>query len=337
MPARLVAAVLVLAAALGLWWWGHEPAPVAPPPSPLALTASGPLSATAFPLLPLPPAPTLPPARVALGQRLFSDPRLSHDNTVACASCHDLAHGGVDHRPTSIGVNGQHGSRNAPTVFNTSLNFVLFWDGRAATLEEQAAGPVHNPVEMASNWSEVVGKLSADPDYVQAFRAAYPDGLTGANIANAIATFERTLLTPGAALDRYLLGDRSALSARELAGMQRFIGYGCSSCHQGVGIGGNMFQRFGVMEGVKRPSNRDPGRFNVTRRPEDQDVFKVPMLRNVAVTGPYFHDATANTLDEAVVTMGRVQLGRELSKEDVALIVAFLRSLTGTWQGQTLQ
>lgn len=291
-------------------------------------------------MLPLPSVPDLPADKVALGKRLFFDTRLSHDDTIACATCHRFDSGGSDRQPVSVGIEGRKGGVNAPTVFNSSLNFVQFWDGRAASLEEQAAGPVHNPLEMASNWTEVIAKLSRDDSYRQDFKRIYPQGMTGETIVDAIATFERTLLTPNSPFDRYLAGDKEALNPLERSGYQRFLDYGCASCHQGVGLGGNMFQRFGVMDSYLKDSagrQADLGRFNVSGLERDKNVFKVPSLRNVAVTPPYFHDGSAESLDQAVIIMGRYQLGREFSGEDVNALVAFLRTLTGEWEGQRLQ
>lgn len=292
-------------------------------------------------LLPLPLVPPLSDTKVALGRQLFHDKRLSRDNTVACANCHDLSRSGTDGLPVSVGVGGQRGLMNAPTVFNAALNFAQFWDGRADSLEAQVAGPVHNPVEMASNWAEVVAKLGQDVNYPSAFARIYPGrGITAENIADAIATFERTLLTPNSRLDRFLRGDAHALSPTEAAGYRRFMDYGCVACHQGVNAGGNIFQRFGA---VGRPpagalsGPSDLGRFNVTHREQDRHVFKVPSLRNVAVTGPYFHDGRAAQLAEAVAVMGRAQLGRELSPTDIELIVAFLGTFTGEWEGRRLR
>lgn len=294
----------------------------------------------AEPISPLPPAPALPADKIALGERLFMDPRLSRDNSLACAGCHDLAKGGTDRRRYSVGVGGAIGSINAPTVFNSGFNFVQFWDGRAASLETQAAGPIHNPVEMDSTWDQVLAKLRADHTYHQAFERVYADGLTAANVVDAIATFERSLVTPDSPFDRYLRGDADALTADEREGYRRFKEFGCASCHQGVHVGGNMYQRFGVMEDyfAGRPDTPgDLGRYNVTGRDEDRHVFKVPSLRNVALTPPYFHDGSAATLEEAVAVMGRVQLGRDLGAEDKRLIVAFLRTLTGQWRGKPLK
>jgi len=292
------------------------------------------------PIRALPRAANVAPDKAALGERLFKDPRLSRDDTVACTFCHDLAAGGVDHRQTAVGIGGQTGPVNTPTVFNAAFNFAQFWDGRAASLEQQVAGPVTNPKEMASSWDQVLAKLSADAGYRAEFARLYADGITATNIADAIATFERTLVTPDSPFDRYLRGDAGALTADQREGYRRFKIYGCASCHQGANVGGNLFQRFGIMSDPladKRPSSdADLGRYNVTHREEDRRVFKVPSLRNIALTAPYFHDGSAETLDDAVARMGRAQLGRELSAEDRRLIVAFLQSLTGQWNGRPL-
>jgi len=283
-------------------------------------------------LRPLPELPPLRPERVALGARLFADTRLSADYSVACISCHRFDLGGADGLPVSVGILGREGSINAPTVFNSGLNFVQFWDGRALTLQEQAAGPIHNPLEMDASWSLVIERLGADETMREAFRLAYPEGLTAANIADAIASFEQSLLTPDSPFDRYLRGDEKALDELARTGYQRFRDFGCISCHQGVLLGGNMFQKFGVLGDyfADRPlTEADLGRYNVTGREEDRHVFKVPGLRNVALTAPYFHDGSAPTLEVAVAIMGRYQLGRDLGAEDVKAIVAFLNSLTG--------
>lgn len=283
-------------------------------------------------LRPLPELPPLRPERVALGARLFADTRLSADYSLACISCHRFDLGGADGLPVSVGILGREGGINAPSVFNSGLNFVQFWDGRALTLQEQAAGPIHNPLEMGASWSLVIERLSTDESMRQAFRLAYPDGLTAANIADAIASFEQSLLTPDSPFDRYLRGDETALDELARTGYQRFRDFGCVSCHQGVLLGGNMFQKFGVLGDyfADRPLTvADLGRYNVTGREEDRHVFKVPGLRNVALTAPYFHDGSAPTLEVAVAIMGRYQLGRDLAAEDVKAIVAFLNSLTG--------
>lgn len=329
---KLPLAVLAILGLVGLGlalYWDHANRS-APAPVPAASSHAS-LAATHEPLLPLPSPPPLDPRKVELGRLIFADPRMSHDDTLSCASCHNLQNGGVDSQPRSRGIGGQLGNINAPTVFNSSLNFRQFWDGRARTLEDQAAGPVHNPVEMGSSWPEVVAKLKADPDYRARFDEIY-GGVEPAAIQNAIATFERSLLTPSR-FDRYLRGDHDALTADEIAGYELFKRYGCTACHQGANIGGNMFQKFGVMGDYFADhggsGKADLGRFNVTGIEEDRNVFKVPSLRNVGRTAPYFHNGSVSSLEEAVKIMGRYQLGVELPEADAKHIVAFLRSLDG--------
>jgi cytochrome c peroxidase len=312
--------------------WCEEPA---------ALTSSKPRQITRKePLQPLPPLPALDPQRVALGEKLFHDPLLSRDNTVSCATCHNLTTGGADGKARSTGINSAEGEVNSPSVFNSALNFKQFWDGRANTLEDQANGPLENPKEMGTSWTDVVEKLKKSSPYTSAFNAAYPDGITANNARDAIVTFERSLSTPHARLDKFLGGDQAALTAEEQEGYRLFKSYGCIQCHQGVGVGGNMFQTFGVMgdyfadRGNIKPA--DLGRYNVTKNEQDKFVFKVPSLRNVALTAPYFHDGSAKTLEEAVQIMAQYQLGRELTQRDVKLLVQFLHTLTGEYQGKSL-
>ncbi|WP_254806465.1 cytochrome-c peroxidase [Polaromonas sp. JS666] len=273
------------------------------------------------------------PARADIGRLLFRDTRLSGNGRISCASCHDISKGGGDGRDRSVGLHGGLTSVNAPTVLNAALNFKQFWNGRAESLEAQADHVMQNPVEMGSQWAEVVQKVSQDPKYKAAFAASYKDGVTKANIQNAIATFERTLITPNSRFDKYLRGDANAITAAEKAGYAKFKQYGCVACHQGVNVGGNMFQKFGVMGDyfAKRgnPTEADLGRYLVTKVESDKYVFKVPSLRNIALTAPYFHDASAKTLDEAVDIMFRYQLGRVASKEDKEAIIRFLNTLTG--------
>lgn len=291
------------------------------------------------PLRPVPTPPSESAAKVELGQALFFDPRLSSDNTVSCSSCHVLSQGGVDGKRFSTGVGGAVGVINAPTVYNSSLNMAQFWDGRAPTLEMQALGPVENPIEMAEHWPNVIAKLQKTDYYRDAFSELYRDGITKENVVDAIAGYERTLVTLDAPFDRWLRGDRNALTPLQQEGYQRFKDLGCASCHQGVNIGGNMYQKFGVMDDYfadRKLTSSDMGRFNVTRMDADRHVFKVPGLRNVALTAPYFHDGSAPTLEEAVTVMGRYQLGRELGPEDIRAITAFLQSLTGEYQGKPL-
>ncbi|RON09440.1 cytochrome B6 [Pseudomonas brassicacearum] len=292
------------------------------------------------PLKPLPPVPVQDPQRVELGRQLFNETRLSVNNSLSCASCHHLEKGGGDNKAFSIGFNGQPLTVNTPSVLNASLNFRQFWNGRAATLEDQAHAVVQSPTEMGNNWEHVVQTLSTDPAYHLAFGNAYPDGVTAANVQNALATYERTLLSANSRFDQYLLGNTDILSLDEKYGYQRFKDYGCIACHQGVNIGGNMYQKLGVMgdyfQARGNPTESDLGRYLVTKDEEDRNVFKVPSLRNVAVNAPYFHDGAAKTLEEAVDVMFKFQLGRVPSDEDKALIIKFLGTLTGEWGGKAL-
>ncbi|HEY6330919.1 MAG TPA: cytochrome-c peroxidase, partial [Blastocatellia bacterium] len=276
-------------------------------------------------------------AKVALGQMLFNDPRLSRDGTVSCSTCHALTTGGCDRRDTSIGINGQAGPINAPTVFNSGANFKQFWDGRAETLEDQIDGPVQAAREMGSTWPEVIANVSKSSVYVASFSALYGDGIQPRNVKDAIATFERSLITPDSRFDQYLRGDKEALDSQEKRGYEIFKSYGCISCHQGVNVGGNMFQTFGVMADYFADrghiTKADLGRYNVTGDENDRYVFKVPSLRNVELTAPYFHDGSAPTLESAVRVMGQYQLGRRLSEDEINGLVKFLKTLTGTYNG----
>jgi cytochrome c peroxidase len=292
------------------------------------------------PITPIPQDRKLDSRKVALGERLFHEPRLSKDNTLSCASCHDLRKGGTDQSPTSLGIGGARGKLNAPTVFNSGFNFNQFWDGRAHSLADQIDGPLQSPIEMGSTWDEVVAKLRGDPAYVAAFRQVYGAAIQPTHIKDAIVQFEESLYTPNARFDQFLRGDDTALTADEKAGYRKFKSYGCTSCHQGVNIGGNMFQTFGAMADyfVERGNitPADFGRFNVTGKEEDRFVFKVPSLRNVALTAPYFHDGSVERLEDAVAIMGRYQLGRKLSDADTNEIVKFLKTLTGEYKGKPL-
>jgi cytochrome c peroxidase len=296
-------------------------------------------SSSREPISAIPLSVGLDPRKVALGSSLFADPQLSHDDSVACATCHHLDTGGVDRLAHSVGINGAIGSRNAPTVFNSGLNFRQFWDGRAATLEEQIDGPISAPGEMGSNWMEIIRKLDSSPTYVTSFGGLYGDGITSTSVKNAIATFERSLNTPNSRFDRFLSGDTTAITSAEVDGYAEFKSFGCVSCHQGANVGGNMYQRFGVMAQLDPSTSlaADRGRFALTGDTRDLHTFKVPSLRNVAVTGPYFHDGSVATLAGAVVIMGRYQLGRQLTSSEVEPLVAFLKTLTGDYKGQPLQ
>jgi cytochrome c peroxidase len=286
------------------------------------------------PIQPLTLYPDLDPRLVSLGDRLFHDTRLSQDNSISCASCHVLSTGGTDQKQVSAGIGGRLGTIKAPTVYNTGYNFVQFWDGRAKTLEEQVAGPVHNPVEMNSNWAEVESKLGQDPVMVEKFEALFENGITGENIALTIAAFERSLVTLNSRFDRWLRGEEGGLSEQELHGYRLFKSYGCISCHQGINVGGNMFGIMGAKGDYFRDRNSeitasDLGLFNVTKQSEDKHFFKVPSLRLAAINPPYFHDGSESSLNNAVRIMGRYQLGRELPDDDIEYIVAFLHSLVG--------
>jgi len=289
------------------------------------------------------PIPTTPPelpgnaatpARVELGKMLYFDPRLSASHAISCSSCHNIGLGGADAEPTSIGHRWQHGGRNAPTVLNAVLNKAQFWDGRAKDLEQQAGGPMVNPVEMASPEAHVTEQLKGIPGYHDAFAKAYPDTsdpITLPNAQKAIAVFEATLITPNAPFDRFLRGDAKALSARQKEGLSLFMEKGCSGCHNGINVGGGMYAPFGVVEkpGAELLPPNDKGRFMVTKTPSDEYVFKVPTLRNIALTTPYFHTGKAWDLRQAVAVMGASQLGIQLTEDEVDKITAFLDSLTG--------
>ena len=284
---------------------------------------------------------TTDPVKVALGYDLFHDTRLSADNTISCSSCHGLDTGGVDNEQFSDGVGGQLGGVNAPTVYNAVYNFVQFWDGRAANLAEQAAGPPLNPVEMAcESFDEIVAKLAADKEMVARFKALYPEGITQETITDAIAEFEKTLITPSR-FDKYLEGDDNALTENEKAGYELFKAEGCAACHNGPILGGQSYEFMGLKADYFADRGleltiEDNGRFKETQCERDRHRFKTPGLRNVALTWPYYHDGTRETLEEAVRDMGVYQTGVKLSEAQVADMVAFLNSLTGEYQGQVL-
>lgn len=279
-------------------------------------------------------------AKVALGEKLYNDGRLSADGTISCATCHVLKQGGADPRGTrtSEGINGQFGGINAPTVYNAWYNVKQFWNGRAANLAEQAAGPPTNPIEMGcASWDEIVERLRADKDLVAAFEGAYPgEGITQTTVTGAIAEFEKTLLTPGDSFDHYLQGEKGALSAEALAGFDAFQENACATCHTGVTLGGKSFELLGIYGDYFAERNADivynaddDGLKGFTGNGEDLHRYKVPTLRNVALTAPYFHDGSQATLEEAVRTMAKYELGKELTNVDVDDLVAFMNSLTG--------
>lgn len=292
-------------------------------------------------LQPMPLTVSLDPAKVALGDKLFHDVRLSGDDTISCASCHALDKGGTDQRPTSVGIGGAVGPINAPTVYNAEFQFKQFWDGRAADLVEQAAGPVHNPIEMGSNWAQVIPKLEADAKLPAEFTAIYPDGITGDAITDAIAEFERSLLTPNSRFDQFLMGKSDALTVDERKGHRLFKVNGCATCHAGKMLGGQSFELMGrnadYFADRGNVSDVDYGRFNVTNSEEDRHKFKVPTLRNIELTFPYFHDGSKETLADAVEAMAKYQAMRPFRKDEIDSVVLFLRTLTGEYNGAILQ
>ncbi|MBX3200659.1 MAG: cytochrome-c peroxidase [Labilithrix sp.] len=313
------------------------PAPPTPkealtPPKPMAKVDRALLNA--FAVLPekmTPPGGTLSDDAVALGKQLYFDTRLSKNQEISCNTCHGLDTYGVDNKPTSPGHKGALGARNSPTVYNAALHGSQFWDGRAKDVEEQALGPILNPVEMAmKDEAAVLAVVRSMPEYVAAFKKAFPadkEPVTYANLGKAIGAFERTLVTPSR-WDKYVAGDDEALTNEERAGLAKFLDVGCNTCHAGSVVGGRDFKKLGQAKAWPTEV-KDNGRFDVTKSDEDKHFFKVPSLRNVEKTAPYFHDGSVQTLDEAVKLMATHQLGKDLSNEDVASIVTFLKSLTG--------
>lgn len=275
-------------------------------------------------------------AKIRLGRKLFTDPRLSSNNQSACTNCHRLNHAGADIVPLSTQPTGRLTDVNTPTIFNVALNFRLFWDGSLTSLESHIRQPTLK--DSATSWVEVLAKLTQDESIKAEFFAIYAQGISIANIQDAIVAYERSLITPNSAFDRFLRGDHHAISAQAEQGYELFKSYGCVACHQGANVGGNMFQKFGVMgdyfadRGEVRPP--DLGRFNVTGRDEDRYVFRVPSLRMVVLTAPYLHDGRAKTLRDAIQVMATYQLGRDIPKDDIELIIEFLKTLPGEYENR---
>ncbi|MCC6160791.1 MAG: cytochrome-c peroxidase [Nitrosomonas sp.] len=294
-----------------------------------AMFASAGVMAANEPIQPI-KAVTPENAEVAeLGKMLFFDPRLSKSGFISCNSCHNLSMGGTDNIKTSIGHKWQQGPINAPTVLNSGMNLAQFWDGRAQDLKAQAAGPIANPKEMAFTHEMAEKVVASIPQYRERFKTAFgSDEVTIDRITTAIAQFEETLVTPGSKFDQWLEGDKNALNQDELEGYKLFKSSGCVQCHNGPAVGGSSYQKFGVYKPyeTKNPAN---GREGVTGNAADRNVFKVPILRNIELTYPYFHDGEAATLEQAVDTMGKIQLNREFNKDEISKIVAFLKTLTG--------
>lgn len=298
----------------------------------IALSLISLLSFANEPLKPL-PSITVDSGKAALGDKLFHDKALSPNKTISCASCHDLKKGGTDQLPVSIGIHGQKGPINAPTVYNSQHHIAQFWDGRAKDLQEQAAGPVTNPKEMGSNWPYVIKTLSESPEYVKLFKKNYQGKINKDTITDAIAIFEKTLDTPSR-FDDYLKGDKSAITEQEKKGYDVFKSVGCTTCHNGINVGGGMYMKMGLVQDYFKDrgdkiNTADLGRYNVTKQVSDKHVFKVPTLRNIDLTAPYFHDGSTKSLSDAVRKMGKYQLGKNLSDEEITYIVAFLKSLRG--------
>jgi len=291
------------------------------------------------PITPLGPTQT-DAAKADLGRKLFHDVRLSGGNAVACVLCHRLDRAGGDDRSRPLGANGRLLDYNAPTIFNAALNYRLNWRGNFQRLEDQNEAVLLDRRLMSTSWGELVAKLRADQDYVRSFMTLYGSSPMRENVLDALAIFQRSLLTPNARFDRYLNGQRDAITSEEERGYGLFKSYGCVACHQGMNLGGNLFQRFGIFDNpfTQRSgvTDADLGRFTITRLESDRYVFRVPSLRNVAVTAPYFHDGSTPLLPEAVDIMARAQLGRKLLPEEIDLIVKFLGTLTGEYQGRPL-
>ncbi|MCA0242868.1 MAG: cytochrome-c peroxidase [Proteobacteria bacterium] len=295
----------------------------------LLAAASTAMGQSQEPIQPIVPPQQVNLGMVELGKKLYFDPRLSKSGFISCNSCHNLSMGGTDNIKTSIGDKWQQGPINAPTVLNSSLNVAQFWDGRASDLKAQAGGPIANPGEMAFSHTLAIGILASIPAYQREFKQVFgKDKIDIDQVTLAIAEFEKTLVTPNSRFDQWLLGKKDALTSDELAGYQLFKNSGCVACHNGPAVGGNSFQKMGIVQAYKATSPAE-GRSAVTGKEIDRFTFKVPTLRNVEMTYPYFHDGAANTLPEAVDVMGRLQLGKNFTKEENAKIVSFLKTLTG--------
>lgn len=279
----------------------------------------------AEPISPIPLTIEVDKQKVKLGEKLFFDTMLSADDTISCASCHDIANGGDDGLKFSFGINGQEGDINSPTVLNSAYNFRQFWDGRAKNLAHQAGGPVENPIEMGFKFDQLIKKLE-NTSYKKEFDNIYDDGITKKNITDAIAEFEKTLITPNAPFDKYLRGDKSAITQQQKDGYELFKSKGCIACHHGINVGGNLYNKFGVMEDAK---SKSLGRYAITKKESDKYYFKVPTLRNIEHTSPYLHDGRFTDLEDTVKFMAHYQLGRMVTDDEIEKIVSFLKSLNG--------
>lgn len=288
---------------------------------------------------PIPKTLNVNPDEAALGQKLFFDPALSQNGKVACASCHSLGLGGADGKPIACGIDQHKGVFNTPTVFNATFNFSLNWEGSAASLKEQALGPLFDPREMGNRDEKtLVNRLQNLPHYAKAFNEVYQSKVTLSNITGAIEAFQKTLITPDSNFDLYLKGDYQALDTTELEGLQLFKNLGCVSCHNGINIGGNMYQTAGIFIPIatKEQTSAWPDRYNVTQEESDRNMVKVPSLRNIEMTAPYFHDGKVSSLKQAIKIMGKAQLGKNLSKEQIYKLESFLKTLTGKYLNRSL-
>jgi cytochrome c peroxidase len=329
-------ALVILAILIAIFWQRFQTSQTLNQPAPDQVE----VDRVKEPIQPIPLQIALARNKVLLGEKLFRDVRLSRDKQISCASCHNLKMGGVDRLTYSIGVKEQLGEINTPTVFNVRFNFRLNWNGKHENLPDHLDALLVNPKVMDMPWDVLIPELQLVPEYVQAFTKVYSDGITQTNVKDAIATYQQSLYTPNSRFDRFLRGNKQALTASEQEGYRMFKAYGCVSCHQGVNVGGNMFARFGEFgdyfadRGNITPA--DLGHFNVTGDRLDRFVFRVPSLRNVALTSPYFHDGSAQSLEAAIAIMSKYQLGRVLPPTETSAIAQFLRTLTGEYQGKTL-
>ncbi len=283
----------------------------------------------AEPITPIESPADVDTSKVEIGKQLFFDPRLSKSGFLSCNSCHNLSMGGSDNLTSSVGHGWQQGPINSPTVLNSAYNLAQFWDGRAADLKEQAAGPIANPGEMAQPHEVALEVIASIPEYVKSFNATFgDDSITLDRVTDVIAEFERTLVTPNSRFDKWLTGDEDALTSDELEGYQLFKSNGCAGCHNGPAAGATLFQKMGIVSAYET-DNPAQGRYAVTGKESDRMVFKVPTLRNIELTYPYFHDGSVSTLEEAVQVMGDIQVGRRFTNVETAKIVSFLKTLTG--------
>ena len=335
-------ALVIVAAVLGAGLAACEDeAWKAPEPTPVAIASLEHVATSEDPIDPIPVALHLDARKLALGAKLFRDPILSPGGDVSCVTCHDFSLGGADRRVKSDLPRHTKAAVNTPTIFNAALNYRFHWSGKFDELETQLDVPITSPRVLATTFPAVVGRLASSNEYPALFAAIYPEGLTEKTFRDAMVTYERSLTTPGSRFDKYLRGEKSALTADERAGYSLFKSHGCISCHQGVNVGGNLFEKFGALRDYFKDRGNveesDLGRYNNTKREADRYVFRVASLRNVALTPPYFHDGNTKTLEEAVQIMSRYQLGRTLSAEQTRLIVAFLKTLTGEYEGKSLE